>query len=174
MIVENDKRILLMVAPLLIVAAGVSFIWRSEKTVPIVLYGAALVPFHITILPTLNLPVIPVEQALAITDSRALYSYKLSPLRFSDALDQPVSEVMQPELLQRLIIKKNGVAIMTSESYDQLAASFKQATEIRMQWPRWRRRIPIEEVYDALLRRDLKALQEAVYLVERKKTVQKS
>lgn len=150
---------------LLIVAAALVLLkQRRSKIVPFVMYGLALIPFYVGILPSVNFPVIPEQRAKPIVNGRPLYSYELSPLKFADALDRDIKEITRLERL-RQAIEKGGTVIIMRTTFDGLSDELKQEVEIRLQWQRWRRRAPFLEVIDALMQRRPEAIQETVYLV---------
>ena len=156
-------------ASLLIFAAAAALMQgRGASAVPFILYGLALIPFYTVILPSVNFPVIPEKEAKPIVSNKPLYSYGVSPLKFSDALDRDISEITRPERLQRAIAEKGGAVIMTRATFEDLHSELKQMVEIRLQWKRWRRRVPFSEVVGALMERHPEAIQETVYLITAK------
>jgi Dolichyl-phosphate-mannose-protein mannosyltransferase len=165
-IVLVDAQLLFsLAAGLLILAAALLLMKRrGSSAVPFILYGLALTPFYTVILPSVNFPVIPEKEAKPIVSGKPLYSYEVSPLKFSDALDRDIREITRPERLQQAI-EKGGAVIMTRATFDELRSELKQMVEIRLQWRRWRRRVPFSEVVDALIRRRPEAIQETVYLI---------
>jgi|GEM_PF-1633912 len=156
-------------ALLMLAAALVLWQQRRSKSASFVLYGLALIPFYVAILPSVNFPILPEKEAKPIVNGRLLYSYGISPLRFADALDRDIKELTRPQQLQQALEKGGVVIIMTRSTFDGLSDGVKQKVEIRLQWQRWRRRVPFSEVIDALLQRHPEAVQETVYLVMGKK-----
>ena len=107
---------------------------------PFILYGLALIPFYVVILPSVNFPVIPEQEAKPIVNGRPLYSYGVSPLKFSDALDRDIKEITRAERLQEAIEKGDetqahilGREVVKLEAGNELDKRVLQAALERIQ-----------------------------------------
>lgn len=152
----------------LILAATALVLSRHRKTWAAILFGLSVIPLYLDILPDANLEVIPVQKTLAIVRDHPVYSYDLTPLRFSNALGRRVTEIRGVEKL-KAALKNRGYVIIKQPLYDALDASIKHDTKIRLRWPKWVRKIPFATAIDAIAYRRLDKAQVMLYLMTRRK-----
>jgi len=149
-----------------LVAAAMLLLLRRSRILPPVLFGLATIPFYVALVPGVNIEIIPVERTLDISQTRPLYSYRLAPLKFSDALGRQISEVRDESSLRRAW-EAQGMVIITQSSFDRLADGPGEGVSVLLEWSRWKRRLRFRDVYQALRAGRIEDLQESVYLVAR-------
>jgi 4-amino-4-deoxy-L-arabinose transferase-like glycosyltransferase len=154
-------------AIVLILAAARLTVSRHRKTWPAILFGLSAIPIYLDILPTVNLEVIPAQKTLAIVGDRPVYSYDLTPLRFSNALGRRVTEIRGVEKL-KAALDNQGYVIIKQPLYDALDDKVKNGTDIYLQWPKWARKIPADKAIDAIAHRRLEQAQVMLFLIARR------
>ena len=162
----RSETLLSITAIVLTLAAAGFTLSHHRKTWPAILFGLSAIPIYIDVLPAVNLEVIPVQKTLAIVRDRPVYSYDLTPLRFSNALGRRVTEIRGVEKLKEALENERYIIIKQS-LYDALNDSIKNDTAIYLQWPKWGRKIPVAKVIDAIVHRRLGQTQVILYLIAR-------
>lgn len=161
----GSAKVFSLIASLLASGAAV-FLLRGQRTVAILVAGLALVPLYSHIFPSINFEIIPVEKTLEIAADKPVYSYRISPLKFSTALGKEVRELLEPKELDRSLAE-GGFLIISSEDYRNLDRARRARMRILLEWKRWRRRIPYGEFFGALWHGKPERLHEKVLLVGR-------
>ena len=151
---------------LLVLAAFLLLLWRSRILAPVV-FGLATVPFYLSVVPGVNLEVIPVQRALEASQDRPLFSYRLAPLKFSHSLGRPIREVRDTQAL-RHALNERGVVIITQPYFDEVDEALGENVAVLLEWKRWKRRLRFRDAFQALRADRIEEdLQESVYLVAR-------
>lgn len=151
-----------LIACILAVGAA-GFVLRGRKTPAMILAGLSLVPFYTQLLPSINFEIIPLEKTLAIAAGKSIHTYRISPLKFSDALNREVHEVIKPEDLEQPLAQ-GGLVIITAEDYQEVDA-LRGQTEVLLEWKRWRRRIPYGQFFSAIRNGTPEQLHQRVLLI---------
>lgn len=144
--------------------AAVLVLRPQTRTIAMLVAAMSLIPLYTHLFPSINFPIIPVQPALKLAGPKPLYSYKLSPLKFENALDHPVIELTGEQQL-RTTLANGGLVIITESDYHQLRSGPGPSPSERLSWPRWQRRIPFEKVVDAAVNGQPENLHETVYLI---------
>lgn len=152
-----------MLASGLAITAAV-FLLLGYKTPAIILAGCSLIPLYTHIFPSINFEIVPVKRTLAISTGKPLHSYRISPLKFANALDREVEEVLEPAELERSI-DQGGFVIISEEEYRFLDDSLKNRSKILLEWKRWQRRIPFKKFYRAVFDGKPEQLHQNVFLI---------
>lgn len=150
----------------LFAASAAVFILRGQKTPAMILAGLSLVPLYTHIFPSINFEIIPVEKTLEIAAGQPIYSYRISPLKFSDALDRDVQELLEAGDVDRALAE-GGRVILTAEDYQAFDQTITCDAKILLEWQRWRRRIPYGEFFGALWNGTPAQLHQRVLLIGR-------
>jgi len=151
---------------LFLLAAGLVLIRSQSKTIPMILSGVALIPLYTHIFPAINFEIIPVQKTLALIEEKPLYSYKLSPLKFKNALDYKVDELSAPDDVARSLAQ-GGYIILRAEDYLALKNDLSQHTRQRLEWVRWQRRIPFKKIVNSAIEQRPEDLHESVLLISK-------
>ncbi|MGR9107529.1 MAG: ArnT family glycosyltransferase [Gammaproteobacteria bacterium] len=161
----GSTMIFSLIASVLALGAAI-FVMRGHRTLAMILAGLSMVPLYTHIFPSINFEIIPVEQTLAIIGERPINSYRISPLKFSNALGKDVYEILEPENLEEPIAA-GGLVILSQEDYKVLDPEMRTQTNILLRWKRWRRRIPFDEFFRAIFAGKPESLHEEVFLIGR-------
>ncbi|MGH8553772.1 MAG: hypothetical protein ACRERS_10795, partial [Methylococcales bacterium] len=153
------------IACVLAIGAAI-FILRAKKTTAMILAGLSLAPLYTHIFPSINFEIIPIEKTLEIAAGKSIYSYRISPLKFSNALGTDVHELLEPEDLRQPLASA-GLVIITEEDYQLLDRVTRARTKILLEWKRWRRRIPYEKFFGAILTGAPEQLHQQVLLISK-------
>ncbi|MGH8556281.1 MAG: ArnT family glycosyltransferase [Methylococcales bacterium] len=142
------------------------FVLRGRKSLAMILAGLSLAPLYTHIFPSINFEIIPIEKTLEIAAGKSIYSYRISPLKFSNALGTDVHELLEPEDLRQPLASA-GLVIITEEDYQLLDRVTRARTKILLEWKRWRRRIPYEKFFGAILTGAPEQLHQQVLLISK-------
>jgi len=163
----RSETLFSITAIVLILAAAGFTLSRHRKTWPAILFGLSAIPIYIDVLPAVNLEVIPVQKTIAIVRDRPIYSYDLTPLRFSNALGGRVTEIRGVEKLKEAL-ENQGYVIIKQPLYDALDDKIKNGTAIYLRWPKWARKISGSKAIDAIAHRRLRQVEVMLYLIARR------
>lgn len=138
----------------------------GHKTPAIILAGCSLIPLYTHIFPSINFEIIPVKRTLMISSGKPLYSYRISPLKFSNALEREVHEILDAEKLSQPIAE-GGLVIIAEEEYRALNTTLRNRTKVSLEWKRWQRRIPFDKFFHAVFNGTPEQLHQNVLLISR-------
>jgi hypothetical protein len=160
-IVLKEGHLIVYSAAVLFLLLSIFFLHKKEVAKSAICFGFTMTIFYASILPSVAHPPVPVSEfANFYKEKRALFTYRLSPVTFSDSLHLDVSEIRDTDSLRRSI-EEGGLVIIRNEEY--LLNSF--TVEPLMKWKRWRRRVPVSEVIKSILEQKTETLQEEMLLV---------
>ncbi len=154
-----------LIACVLALSAAV-FSFRGQRTRAMILAGLSLVPLYTHLFPSINFEIIPVERTLQIAAGKPIYSYRISPLKFSSALGEEVHEVTEADGLDARLVR-GGLVIISVEDYQAIDVLTRAQTKVLLDWKRWRRRIPFGEFFHAILNGTPERLHQRVVLIGR-------
>lgn len=141
-------------------------LFNGRRTAAMILAGLALVPLYTHIFPSINFEIVPVRDTLEITGRQPIYSFRISPLKFSNALGREVHELLEEEELKEALAG-GGFSIINADDYRALDANMRGQTRVLLEWMRWRRRIPFDTFFSAILTGNPEKLHQRVLLIAR-------